>query len=79
MGLQRVSVSLPKPIVIATDVIMRKENRSRASIVREAVEQYLRAREETEMLAEYAEAAELNRALAEEHMEAFSEIVAPGI
>jgi len=29
--------------------------------------------EEIEMLAEYAEAAELNRALAEEHMEAFIE------
>jgi len=30
-----------------------------------------------EMLAEYAEAADLNRALAEEHMEAFNEVVEP--
>lgn len=33
--------------------------------------------EKEEMLAEYAEAAELNRTLAEEHMEAFGEILAP--
>jgi metal-responsive CopG/Arc/MetJ family transcriptional regulator len=79
MGLQRVTCSLPRRIVVATDAIVRQDDRSRSSILREAIEQYLKAREEMEMIAEYAEAAELNRALAEEHMEAFSEVVGPGL
>lgn len=79
MALQRVTVAIPENIVAATDALVRKEGRSRSSIVREAIEQYLRDREEREMIAEYAEAADLNLALAEEHMEAFDEISAPGV
>lgn len=79
MALQRVTVAIPEDIVAATDELVRKEGRSRSSIVREAIEQYLRDREEKEMIAEYAESADLNLALAEEHMEAFNEISAPGV
>ncbi|MGB5933538.1 MAG: ribbon-helix-helix domain-containing protein [Anaerolineae bacterium] len=79
MRLQRVTFSVPEAIVAATDAIVRKERRSRSSILREAIEQYLKAREEMEMIAEYTEAADLNRALAEGHLEAFNEISAPGV
>lgn len=79
MTLQRVTFSVSEAVLVATEAIERRENRSRSSIFREAIEQYLQATEEMEMIAEYAEAADLNRALAEEHMEAFSEISAPGV
>lgn len=79
VALQRVTFTVSETIIAATDAIVQEENRSRSSILREAIKQYLQAREAREMIEEYAEAADLNRVLAEEHMEAFNEIVAPGI
>lgn len=79
VALQRVTVAIPENMVAAADALVQKEGRSRSSILREAIEGYLREREERDMIAEYAEAADLNLALAEEHMEAFDEISAAGI
>lgn len=70
----RISISLPDEVLSDADRMAREEGRSRSRLIAEAIELYVWTREAQEMAEGYLEMADMNRALAEEALEAALEI-----
>ncbi len=70
----KITVSLPKKLVQATDEIARQEKKPRSGVIAEALMLLLKERERQEMIRGYEEMAELNRELAEESVAAVNEV-----
>ena len=70
----KITISLPKELIRATDEIARQEKKPRSGIINEALVLLLKEREGQEMIRGYQEMGELNRELAEESVAAVNEV-----